>query len=245
MRIPAIRGLIDRRILVNYRVDPAVLARILPPPFRPQLVLGHGIAGICLIRLKQIRPRFLPSFLGIASENAAHRIAVEWDTVAGTRNGVFVPRRDTSSRLNAAVGGRLFSSVQHHARFDVLEQGGHFRVAMHSIDRTAHVLVDGSLARDLPDDSIFPTVADLSGFFEGGSLGYSPGLRGTKYDGLEFHTDNWHVEPLAVERMESSFFEDRTLFPAGSVVYDSALLMRGIEHEWHSRESICCAVGGD
>ena len=31
MRIPTIRGLIDRRILVNYRVDPAVLARILPP----------------------------------------------------------------------------------------------------------------------------------------------------------------------------------------------------------------------
>ena len=58
MRIPVMRGVIDRRILANYRVDPECLQRILPAPFRPQLVDGHGIAGICLIRLKQIRPRF-------------------------------------------------------------------------------------------------------------------------------------------------------------------------------------------
>jgi len=35
--------------------------------------------------------------------------------------------------------------------------------------------------------------------------------------------------------VESSFFEDRALFPPGSVEFDCALLMRGIEHEWHGR----------
>jgi hypothetical protein len=38
MQIPVIRGLIDRRILVNYRVDPDVLTKILPAPFRPNLL---------------------------------------------------------------------------------------------------------------------------------------------------------------------------------------------------------------
>ncbi len=65
MQIPVIRGLIDRRILVNFRVDADVLARLVPAPFRPKLVNGAGMAGVCLIRLKGIRPRFLPSFLGI------------------------------------------------------------------------------------------------------------------------------------------------------------------------------------
>jgi hypothetical protein len=51
MRLPVIRGVIDRRILVNYRVAPEVLAKTLPPPFRPKLYNGHGVAGICLIRL--------------------------------------------------------------------------------------------------------------------------------------------------------------------------------------------------
>ena len=100
MRIPVMRGLIDRRILVNFRVDPEVLSRLLPPPFRPQLVQGKGMAGICLIRLRQLRPRWLPAFAGITSENAAHRIAVEWDDHGTTHSGVYIPRRDSSSLLN-------------------------------------------------------------------------------------------------------------------------------------------------
>jgi hypothetical protein len=42
MRIPIIRGVIDRRILVNFRADPAVLARLLPPPLllSPALPVG-------------------------------------------------------------------------------------------------------------------------------------------------------------------------------------------------------------
>ena len=42
MRIPVVRGVIDRRILANFRVDPEVLARVLPQPFRPKLASGAG-----------------------------------------------------------------------------------------------------------------------------------------------------------------------------------------------------------
>lgn len=86
------------------------------------------MAGICLIRLKRIRPWFLPAFAGISSENAAHRIAVEWDEAGDTKEGVFVPRRDTSSRLNTLLGGRLFPGIYNHADFQVQERNGTFRV---------------------------------------------------------------------------------------------------------------------
>jgi len=94
---------------------------IFEAPFRPQIVNGFGVAGICLIRLKHIRPKTFPAYLGIGSENAAHRIAVQWDQDGVTQTGVYVPRRDTSSLLNSFVGGRIFSGIQHHARFDVRE----------------------------------------------------------------------------------------------------------------------------
>src|SRR5688572_7966261 len=108
MKIPVIRGLIDRRILVNYRVAPEALKKLVPEPFRPKLINGVGIAGICLIRLKEIRPSLLPAVFGVASENAAHRIAVEWDEKGMVREGVYIPRRDTSSRFNVLFGGRVF-----------------------------------------------------------------------------------------------------------------------------------------
>ena len=239
MQIPVIRGLIDRRILVNYRVDPEVLSRLLPAPFRPKLVNGAGMAGVCLIRLKNIRPRFLPSCLGISSENAAHRIAVEWDQDGESKEGVFIPRRDTSSWLNTLLGGRLFPGVHQHAAFQVQEDDDRLRVELSSADRHTHLLVEGHVAHELPSGSVFGSIKEASDFFERGSLGYSVTAQQHQFDGLELRSFNWLVQPLAMDKVESSFFENRELFPPRSVKFDCALLMRGIEHEWHGRGKMC------
>jgi hypothetical protein len=238
MQIPVIRGIIDRRILVNFRVDPEILARLLPHPFRPKLVDSVGMAGICLIRLKQIRPRFLPSFAGVSSENAAHRIAVEWNQEGERREGVFIPRRDTSSRLNTLLGGKLFPGEHHHAAFAVQEREDYYRLVLDSDDRQTHVLVEGRITAELPRSSIFASLQDASGFFARGSLGYSVTRKPGEFDGLELRSFHWQVVPLAVEKIESSFFENETVFPPGSVQFDSALLMRGIDHEWLGRGSL-------
>lgn len=239
MQIPIIRGIIDRRILVNFRVDAAVLARLLPATFRPKLVKGAGMAGVCLIRLKDIRPRFVPSILGISSENAAHRIAVEWDQDGKTREGVLIPRRDTSSRLNTLAGGRLFPGVHHHAVFRVQEHEDRYRIELTSDDRRTHLLVEGHVAHELPPTSLFGSLQEASDFFERGSLGYSVTAKPGQFDGLELRSFHWQVQPLAVDKVASSFFENRALFPPGSVEFDCALLMRGIEHEWHGRGRLC------
>jgi hypothetical protein len=243
MQIPIIRGIIDRRILVNYRVDPAVLARLLPAPFRPKLVNGAGMAGVCLIRLKDIRPRFWPSILGISSENAAHRIAVEWDQDGEIKEGVFIPRRDTSSRLNTLAGGRWFPGVHYHAAIQVQEHDDRYRIELNSDDGQTHLLVEGHVAEELSPTSIFGSLQEASDFFERGSLGYSVTAKPGQYDGLELRSFNWLVQPLAVDKVQSSFFENRTLFPTGSVQFDCALLMRGIHHEWHGRGRLCAECG--
>jgi hypothetical protein len=242
MRIPVIRGVIDRRILANFHIAPDAMARQLPPAFRPKVVNGYAIGGICLIRLKQVRPRFLPLPIGLRSENAAHRIAVEWDTADGPREGVYVPRRDTDSRLNSLAGGRLFPGEHHHSRFDVDESDERFSVRMRSDDGVSSVTVVGRLASDLPAGSVFRTIEEASAFFEAGSLGYSATRASGRYDGLELQCRDWNVQPLAVEQVESSFFQDTERFPEGTVEFDCALLMRGIHHEWHGRDDLYCAT---
>lgn len=240
MRIPVIRGIMDRRILANYHVDPDVMGRILPPPFRPKLANGFAIGGICLIRLKSVRPRFFPFPWGIRSENAAHRIAVEWDVDGQVREGVYIPRRDTDSRLNTVAGGTIFAGIQHHASFTIKEFDDYFSVGMQSDDGATRLHVSGTVTDHLADSSVFSTLAEASEFFERGSLGYSVTHTDGRYDGLELRCENWGVEPLEVERVESSYFADESRFPRGSVEFDCALLMRGIDHEWHGREDLCC-----
>ena len=80
--------------------------------------------------------------------------------------------------------------------------------------------------------SIFQNLENASRFFEGGAVGYSPS--GDKFEGLRLSTVNWKVQPLTVSKVHSSFFEDESIFPKGSVQFDNALLMTEIDHEWYS-----------
>lgn len=240
MRLPVIAGTIERRILINYRVDPDTIAPLIPAPFRLQIRQGYALAGICLIRLRGVRPRHFPRWLGLSSENAAHRIAVQWDTPAGVQQGVYVRRRDTNSRLNCLAGGRLFPGIHHHAQFRVCEAGSHFEVAMQSDDADSSLSIVAELADAWPSDSLFGSLDEASVFFAAGSLGYSPTPNPQRFQGIELACQSWHVDPLAVSVVQSSLFEDQVLFPPGSIAFDCALLMRGIEHEWHGREDLCC-----
>ena len=230
---PVMHGIIDRRILVNFRVQPEVVRPLLPPKFRPKLVRGWAIAGICLIRLKDLRPPGLPSAFGLNSENAAHRIAVEWNEDGVPREGVFVPRRDTSSTLQSWAGGRVFPGPHGLADFKAIEAGGEYHVRMRSRDGVTRVEILARQTPHWPAKSIFRSLGEASRFFETGSVGYSPAGDPGCCEALELRTARWEVEPLHAVVVKSSFFDDRDRFPADSLHFDCVLLMRNIEHEWH------------
>ena len=234
---------IKRRLLINYRVNPESLAHFLPPPFRPQILGGVGIAGICLIRLQQLRPRGWPAAVGISTENAAHRVAVEWDGPDGIQRGVFIPRRDTSSLLTALVGGRLFPGEHHRARFRTSEDHGRYEVTFASLDGTAHVEARAKAVPELPSGSAFGSLAEASAFFQDAPIGLSPAREPGRFDVVSLYCPTWHVEPLLVEHVVSSFFENTTLFPAGCVEFDSALLMRDLQATWRSNRLMEVPVG--
>lgn len=237
MNIPTIQGIIKRRILVNYRAEPEVIHKILPNGFRPKLHKNKAVAGICLIKLEDIRPKYLPSFVGISSENAAHRIAVEWDENGETKQGVFIPRRDTDSLLNQLAGGRLFPSKHHKAIFDIEETTDQIHYSMRSKDREVSLSFNGNSTDTFPADSIFDSLQEASDFFEKGSLGYSSNKTETNLDGVKLQIDDWQVKPLEIISVESSFYNDESIFPKGTIKFDHALLMQNIEHEWHSAEN--------
>ena len=231
MRLPAIHGFIDRRILVNFTADAEDVQKILPGIFRPKLIKGRAIVGICLIRLKHIKPKGFPDFMGVSSENGAHRIAVEWERDGETLEGVYIPRRDSSLTLNALVGGRLFPGKHHLTKFTVRETESTYHIDFTSNDKT-HISIDAEDAAELPANSVFESLDVASDFFKGGASGYSP--NGNKLDGILLDAYSWSVRPLSVSNVKSSFFENESIFRKGSVKLDNALLMRNVEHEWTS-----------
>lgn len=238
LRLPTIQGIIRRRLLVNFEVDAEIAQRQLPARFRPKLHEGKAIAGICLIRLEHIRPKGWPETVGMSSENGAHRIAVLWDEDGATREGVFIPRRDTNSTFNHLLGGRLFPGEQHSASFEVQESETEISLSMKAKDNAVAVEVSGSVAESLPANSIFKSLQAASTFFEKGSLGLSVTNDPQRLDSIALKTDQWRVEPVDLKSVYSSYFADESKFPKGSARFDHALLMRNINHEWLSASDL-------
>jgi hypothetical protein len=237
MKIPIIHGVIDRRILINYQIDKDVLKSFLPHPFKPKLVEGKGVAGICLIRLKEIRPKGFPKGISISSENAAHRIAVEWEEKGVVREGVYIPRRDTSSKINALAGGLIFPGEHQLANITVNETRDNYEILVESSDNTT-LYISAKETDYWSEESVFDNINEASLFFEKGAIGYSPNNK-KSFDGLELRTNNWKVASLKVSQVESSFFNNEQIFPKNSVKFDNALLMKNISHEWIGLKEIC------
>ena len=238
MTAPTLAATIERRILVNYRVDPDVLAALLPPPFRPVVVAGHGVAGICLIRLSAVRPAGIPRAWGAGSENAAHRIAVEWDTADGPVTGVYIPRRDTSSRLGVVLGGRVFPGWQHPARFRVDEGDDHFRIEVSSRDGKVDLAVVARRADVVMAGSVFGRVEEASAFFRGAPLGYAATPTEGVFDGVALKAEGWNIQPLHLDEARSSLFDDPAHFAPGQAVPDSAFLMADVDTTWRPQPSL-------
>jgi hypothetical protein len=237
MWVPTLDGVIDRRILVNYRIDPDAMRRMLPAPFRPQIVQGHGLAGICLIRMARLHPRFLPlSILG-TPENAALRFAVEWEHEDKHYTGVYVPKRFSTSRLICLLGGRFFPGIHSRVHFKVSEAHGQYSV---EVDGELKLAIRGRVTDDWPGSKVFCSLDEASAFYRNGTIGFSNARSPGKYEGLEMRILDWQVQPLEIEYVSCSVFDDVARFPSGTAQFDNALLMRDVRNEFYGRGSICC-----
>ena len=215
-----IKGRLRDRLLVNFRVDLDVLRSWLPAPFEPQEVGGWGVAGLCIIRLDALRPQGFPPALGLSTSNVAHRVAA---TGPGG-SCVYILRRDSDSRVVRLAGGRLFPGVHGPARLEISEAEGRWSVEMDAPG--AKVRLEARLAEAPPSGSVFEDVDAASRFFRGGSMGWSPALKPGVLEGVELRPQGWNLRPLEVERLESEVY--------GGFAFDSAFVMRDLDHEWRA-----------
>jgi len=226
--IETMHGHIEHRLLLNYTADPDVVAPLLPDGLRPHLARHRAVVGACILRLGQLRPPGLPRWAGVTSDNAAHRIAVEWDGPTSTEVGVYVLRRDSAQRLPVWLGGRVFPGVHGRARFNVQARGDALHVDFHTTDGLE---VDVTADLGAPWTSrVFDDPDEASAFFERGARGWSPGRRG-RLDGVAMASSVWRAEPVGVTA-RSSFYDDPSRFPPGSIELDGALLMQALPVEW-------------
>jgi hypothetical protein len=162
----------------------------------------------------------------------AGEIGLDWDRIIGRS-------RDVAGKLNKGIEF-LFKKNK------ITHIVGNAKIVKAENLMTAppggktKVTVSGSVCDRLPENSVFESLSVASVFFRAGSLGYSATQAPGRFDGMELCCHRWNVESMQIDNIESSFFGDQSRFPAGTIEFDCALLMRQIEHEWRGREDLCC-----
>ena len=89
---------------------------------------------------------------------------------------------------------------------------------------------------------LFPTLDEAIDFIRLGALGFSPSAAQGCMDSVRLHSANWAAKPMTISKMQSSLFDDTTLFPQGRCTLDSALLMTHVAARWTADPR---AVGSD
>ncbi len=233
-----VQGMIARRILLNYWLDPAVARKLVPEPLEPTLLNGFAVAGICLIRLEQMRPHGLPARLGIDSENMAHRIAVRYPSGGAMKEGVHILRRDTDSTFASRLGGILFPGTFRDAEFRVTEADDALDLEVLTEDGSADVRFRAALGASWKWTLLFARLADVRGFFQRADCGFEYTRGGDALEGMRLNQQRWEMTPVALDGLHSAFYADEQRFPRGSVGFDSAVIMRGIPHYWQTLEQV-------
>lgn len=234
VKASVLSGRTTRRLVVNFRVDARVIRKLLPAGLEPRLVGGHGIAGISFARIEDVRAKFLPISFGVASDSVMHRIAVApggSSSKADRPTAAYVPRRDTSSMVDSLIRDRETPVERARSRFDVEETDGAIELLVRSYDDRMEIRLNAEEAESWPESSLFRSIGEAVSFFG------DTQVRELADDGAGLAEGSvrrrWVAQPLVVHRIESSFFDDPTLFPPGSFSVDHALSLWNIGSVWH------------
>jgi len=208
------------RVLVLFRADPAVLEPLLPPKTRPRLHAGCGVLGLCYTRLGTLGGRFLPQRLNGSTDHLSYRIAVEFEGRAGSREGTWVLRRETSSWLRARCGGRLQRGDYRRSAFEVEQDALAFGLRVRHGDVEELFLRAGVTLE--PTTSLFGSTRGAEEFLTLTRSIRPVDVIAPEADDLDLAEGRVAPEPLQVHELRCAYLADSTDFPAGSLRMDSA-----------------------
>lgn len=202
------------RILLLYRVDPSVAARLLPEGMHPRLHHDQAVGLMCYTRLGSLRSRFLPNQRA-ASDHLQVRFAVERDGASSS----WVLQRETSSWLGRRLGEHIVRGEYGRSRFHVQEST--FELELRVEGERGEALYLRAENCGTSPGKLVSTPHDLERYLGGCGAVEPHDVLAPEADRID-PSEGFAPEPLSIFELRSSFFDNPELFPPGSATVDGA-----------------------
>ena len=225
-------------ISVNYAVDPAVLAAMLPKPLTPEIHKGTAWVQVLMSSLRDMRPQGMPSLFGVNFYQVSYRAAVTWNDPSGARRrGGYFVRSETNHPVMRAVGNKLVEFKFHDfgaAEMVMMRDGERLTIGVDppSDGKPMGKLVGMFDTRPLdgpPAGSVWTSLAEV----------HEPLVE--CYDALGVDRENGWLYILTIDRdpwravfvkPEEIYCEWAEALPKGAARLDSVLHVRECPYRW-------------
>jgi len=219
--------------LVNFGMEPDLLASLLPSPITPDVHNNEAFLSIVISDLRDMRPTFLPKGLGFNFAQIVYRAIV---TCNGER-GVHFLRSDADNRI-MCLTGNLFSFFHfNHAKISYFRNQDQHCIDVKTRDGVADISAEYGIQKstnETPASSVFSSLEDAKHFFAELYVAFStlPGYT----TAVRIDRTNWDVSFVSDKKATYSFMNGSSYFPKGSTRLDSIFYVEDLFYHWHVLE---------
>jgi uncharacterized protein YqjF (DUF2071 family) len=218
--------------LVNFAVEPEILAQVLPDGFGPAVHNGKGFVSLVIAITEEMRPAGLPRLFGLDYNQVVYRAVVEHQ---GQR-GFYYLRSDADSRLICLAGNwfSFFQFEQADISYRAQDEVRHFNLEAQNGDKNIFASYDlASKSEKMPAASCFATLEEGKSFlveiFE--AFGYDPLSERTYI--IKVKRGPWDIAVIEDRRAYYPYMANSPFFPPGSAELDSVFYVRDLPYFWY------------
>jgi hypothetical protein len=207
-------------VLLLWRADPACLVARLPPGAQPLAQRGSGWVAISVGRSEPLRGRFLPRAFPGSADHLALRIAATFDELGESVPGWWTVRHDTSSWIEARLGGTARLAAWRRAAFKLTEDAWQLEASVCS--GTSEALYLRARTSPVLRGSAFPSAREAQEFLTSTRCVRPHPVFDSDTGAEDLLRGACAPEPLAVFELRCALVDDGSLFPRGALQADSA-----------------------
>ena len=232
----ATKAQFDFSLVLTYALPREILEPLLTPEMTLDTFEGYGFVAIAMVQTKQLRPHFLPAWLGQDFFLTGYRIFTRYQNKAGRNlRGLKIIRSDTDKFLMTKLGNLMTSYNYCKAVVEINrpgEQQLEIKISTPNAEADLQVSADISCeAETLPINSPFKNKRDALRFAGPLPHTFSYERKTNSVIIIKGVREEWHPQLVNVEVKNTTFF-NQPCFRGVAPILASAFYVANIPYRW-------------
>jgi hypothetical protein len=230
-----VKAYFDFSLVITFAYPVELLAPLLPPGLTLDTYGDDGFVAIGLVKVRGLRPAWMPAALGQDFFLTGYRLFVRYQTLEGRRlRGLYVLRSDADKKLMVMLGKITTNYLFEKAEMSMQESDRQLTVKITTPGGELQLHLIADLSKTVatpPEGSPFPDLAKARRFAGPLPYTFSYEARTKSMVIVEGRREDWIPVPVSVQ-VQACTFLSLPPYNGFEGKLANAFLIRNISYEW-------------